>query len=174
MSLSVPPKWPDLLPRTRPITVNVSPRNPNSAQTTPTPDLPHALPTQRDALDQYTVQSGDTLGNIAQKYGITLEALMQANGLNELSILIVGMVLDIPPVEADPNQGSSFKMIPDSELVYGPASAQFDVDLFVHEHNGYLANYTQDVNGETLSGYTNYYADCAKLFGQPAFIACAS
>ncbi len=77
---------------------------------------------------------------------------MQANGLNKSSILIVGMVLDIPPVEADPNRGSSFKMIPDSELVYGPASAQFDLDSFVHEHSGYLANYTQDVNGETLSG----------------------
>jgi LasA protease len=134
------------------ISVNVSPRNANSAQTTPTPDLPHALPTQRDVLDQYTVQAGDTLGNIAQRYGITLEALMQANGLNESSILMVGTVLDIPPVEADPNRGTSFKMIPDSELVYGPASAQFDIDSFVHAHNGYLATYTQDVNGETLSG----------------------
>src|SRR5258705_7486656 len=38
-------------PTRAPITVNVSPRNPNSARTTPTPDLPHALPTQRDALD---------------------------------------------------------------------------------------------------------------------------
>ena len=42
---------------------------------------------------------------IAQKYGITLEALMQANGLNELSILMVGTVLDIPPVQADPHRG---------------------------------------------------------------------
>ncbi len=134
------------------ISVNISPHNSNSAQMTPTPDLPHALPTQRDTLDQYTVQSGDTLGNIAQKYGITLNELMQANGLNESSLLMVGMVLEIPPVKADPNRGSSFKLIPDSELVYGPASAQFDVDSFIHEQSGYLANYTQDVNGETLSG----------------------
>jgi murein DD-endopeptidase MepM/ murein hydrolase activator NlpD len=139
-------------PTRAPISVHVPPRNPNSAQTTPTPDPPHALPTQRDFLDQYTVESGDTLGNIAQRYGITLAALMQANGLNEASIITVGMVLDIPPVEADPNRGSSFKMIPDSELVYGPASAQFDLGAFVHEKDGYLANYTQDVNGETLSG----------------------
>ena len=75
-----------------PISVDVSPHNPNSAQTTPTPDLPHALPTQRDVLDQYTVESGDTLGNIAQKYGITLNELMQANGLNESSVMMVGMV----------------------------------------------------------------------------------
>ena len=139
-------------PSRAPISVNVPAHNPGSAQTTPTPDAPHALPTQRDFLDQYTVEFGDTLGNIAQKYGITLEALMQANGLNELSILTVGMVLKIPPIEADPNPGSAVKIIPDSELVYGPASVQFDLESFVHEQNGYLANYTQAVNGETLSG----------------------
>src|SRR5215216_4314136 len=139
-------------PSRAPISVNIPAHNPNSAQTTPTPDAPHALPTQRDFLDQYTVESGDTLGNIAQKYGITLEALMQANGLNESSLLTVGMVLKIPPIEADPTPGSSLKIVPDSELVYGPASAQFDLESFVHEQNGYLASYTQDVNGETLSG----------------------
>ncbi|HUE98440.1 MAG TPA: LysM peptidoglycan-binding domain-containing protein [Anaerolineales bacterium] len=139
-------------PTRAPVSVNIPPRDPNSSSTTPTPDLPHALPTQRDFLDQYTVQSGDTLGIIAQRYGITLEALMQANGLNETSILSVGMVLQIPPVEVDPNPGSSFKLIPDSELVYGPASIQFDLNSFVDEHGGYLANYSQDVNGEYLSG----------------------
>ena len=45
---------------------------------------------------------------------------------------------------------------------------------FVHENSGYLSNYTQDVNGETLSGDTNYYSYCAKLFGQPTVIACTS
>ena len=106
-------------PTRAPISVNISAHNPGLGETTPTPDAPHALPTQRDFLDQYTVKSGDTLGNIAQKYGITLEALMQANGLNKSSILTVGMVLKIPPIEADPNPGSSVKIIPDSELVYG-------------------------------------------------------
>jgi LasA protease len=132
--------------------VTVAPHNPNSAATTPTPDLPHALPTQRDFPDQYTVQGGDTLGTISQSYGISLEALMQANGLNEASVLYVGMVLNIPPIEADPNPGSSFKIIPDSELVYGPASAQFDLPAFIQDQGGYLASYVQDVNGETLSG----------------------
>jgi LysM repeat protein len=131
--------------------------NPNSVETTPTPDFPHALPTQRDFLDQYTVQPGDTLGSIANAYGITLEALLRANGLNETSLLTVGMVLEIPPIEADSNLGSSFKLIPDSELVYGPASAQFDIGAFIQEQGGYLASYTQDVNGE-------YGVCCPKLF----------
>jgi LasA protease len=139
-------------PTRAPITVHVPGRNSGSSSTTPTPDQPHALPTQRDFLDQYAVQAGDTLGSIAQGYGITLEALMQANGLDESSILMVGTVLTIPPIELDPNPGSSFKLIPDSELVYGPASAQFDVESFIGEQGGYLANYSQDVDGQYLSG----------------------
>ena len=139
-------------PTRAPITVNLPVRSSDSSSTTPTPDPPHALPTQRDFLDQYTVQSGDTLGSIAQGYGISLEALMQANGLDESSVLMVGTVLNIPPVEVDPNPGSAFKLIPDSELVYGPASAQFDIKSFIEKHGGYLAKYSQDVDGQTLSG----------------------
>jgi hypothetical protein len=45
----------------------------------------------------------------------------------------------------------SFKVIPDSELVYGPASIYFDIHEFINGQKGYLASYTQDVNGTTLS-----------------------
>jgi LysM repeat protein len=105
-------------PTRAPISVTLPPRDPNSALTTPTPDLPHALPPPRDYIDQYTVQAGDTLGTIASGYGITLEALMQANGLDETSILSIGMVLNIPPVEADPNPVPSRSSL--IEPVYGP------------------------------------------------------
>jgi len=136
-------------PTRAPISVIIPQRNSNA---TPTPDAPHPLPPPRQFVDQYTVQAGDTLGSIAQSYGVSLDALMQANGLNETSILSVGNVLNIPPVSADPIPGSSFKIIPDSELVYGPASTQFDLDAFLKRKAGYLTNYVQDVNGEYLSG----------------------
>lgn len=139
-------------PTRAPVSVQIPQRNPNSSSTTPTADAPHPIPTPRDFLDQYTVQAGDTLGSIASGYGITLESLMEANGLNESSVLAIGMVLTIPPVEVDPNPGSSFKLIPDSELVYGPASARFDVESFVEEQGGYLASYSGDVDGEYLTG----------------------
>lgn len=139
-------------PTRAPLSVPLPARDPNAASTTPTPDPPHPLPTQRGVLDEYVVQAGDTLGSIARAYGISLAALMEANGLNETSVLAIGVVLTIPPVEADPNPGSSFKIIPDSELVFGPASVDFDVDGFVRSQAGYLAGYTQDVDGEILSG----------------------
>jgi LasA protease len=124
----------------------------NSTYTTPTPDAPHPLPAPNQAGNQYTIQAGDTLGIISQRFGVSLQALMQANGLNESSIISTGAILNIPPITADPNPGSAHKIIPDSELVYGPASIQFDLDTFLKSHNGYLTNYVHDVNGENLSG----------------------
>ena len=137
-------------PTRAPLSVTIS--SPNSIPLTPTPDQPHDIPAPRQSVETYTVQAGDTLGSIAQGYGISLNALLQANSLNESSVLLIGTTLNIPPIDVSTNPGSSFKIIPDSELVYGPASAQFDTDSFLQKQGGYLANYTQDVNGETVSG----------------------
>lgn len=134
------------------LTVAMVQRSTSGVFVTPTPDAPHAIPSPRSEADSYTIQSGDTLGSIAQAYGITLTSLMQENGLNESSIISVGQVLSIPAVGVDQAPGSSFKIIPDSELVYGPASATFDIESFIQEKGGYLAGYSQDVNGEYLTG----------------------
>lgn len=45
---------------------------------------------------KYKVKSGDTLGSIAQKYGVTVNALIKANGLKSDSVH-AGDVLIIPP-----------------------------------------------------------------------------
>jgi LysM repeat protein len=116
---------------------------------TPTPDTPRNLPTPRQAADQYIVQSGDTLGSIAHAYSVGLEDLMAANGLTDANTISVGQALVIPVPQAGAS-GPSFKILPDSELVYGPASTLFDVEAFIREKGGVLAAYTQDVDGEIL------------------------
>ena len=153
-SVDIPPqptRTPGPTPTRAPLSVTLPPpRDPNAPVLTPTPDALRSLPTPRKDAEQYVVQSGDTLGKIAQQYGVSVETLMQANSLADPNLLTVGATLDIPapqPGEAGP----SFKIIPDSELVYGPASALFDVAGFVQSKAGYLSGYTEDVNGETLS-----------------------
>lgn len=119
---------------------------------TPTPDAVRILPTPRQDVDQYVVQPGDTLGYIAQNYGISVETLMFANNIADANRLEVGMTLSVPapnPVGA----GSEFKIIPDSEMVYGPAGVYFNIQKFIESQNGYLEIYEQDVNGITLTGY---------------------
>ena len=126
--------------------------------TTPTADAPHALPTLRQTATQYTVQTGDTLGTIAQKYGISVDALEQANGISDPNLISAGQKLNVPQ-PASGQVGSFFKIIPDSELVYGPASTQFNIAAFIQNQAGYLSSYSEaisdptlpDVNGKTLS-----------------------
>jgi membrane-bound lytic murein transglycosylase D len=48
--------------------------------------------------EQHVVQRGETLSRIASRYGVTVEALVQANGLRSADTLSVGQRLAIPPV----------------------------------------------------------------------------
>ena len=62
----------------------------NVPDTQPEPDL-------RDEALNYTVQSGDTLGSIAAQFGVTIDAIIEANGLTNPDALDVGQELIIPP-----------------------------------------------------------------------------
>ncbi|MBN2148548.1 MAG: LysM peptidoglycan-binding domain-containing protein [Anaerolineales bacterium] len=126
-------------------------RDPGAPIYTPTPDAPHDLPSMRTEPEEYIVQAGDTLGKIAQRYGISLDALIEANELVNPNLLDVGQVLSIPPPSPD-TIGPAFKIIPDSELVYGPLSVDFDTAAFVQEIGGYLAHYEEEVDGKRLNG----------------------
>jgi len=119
---------------------------------TPTPDAARILPTPRQDAAQYVVQAGDTLGYIAQSYGISVQTLMLANNITDPNMLEVGVILNVPAPNPT-GTGSDFKIMPDSEVVYGPGSAYFDIQQFINSQNGYLETYEQDVNGITLTGY---------------------
>jgi LasA protease len=134
-----------------PVTPAFQNRPVNQPFYTPTPDQPRLLPTMRVETESYVVSSGDTLGKIAQRYSVSLEKLVQVNSISNPNLLSIGQQLTIPPPDPGP-PGTSFKIIPDSELVYGPASVDFDIHKFIREKNGYLAGYTEDVDDRPLSG----------------------
>ena len=48
--------------------------------------------------------------------------------------------------------GPAEKIIPDSELVYGPAFSHFDVTAVVNNWGGYLAGYMENVEGAERTG----------------------
>ena len=52
-------------------------------------------PTAPSAIT-YTIVSGDTLSGIAAKFGITMQSLMDANGLDSSSLIFAGHTLQIP------------------------------------------------------------------------------
>lgn len=126
-------------------------RAPGQPVLSPTPDAPRVLPTPRLESDQYVVQPNDTLGQIAQRFGVSLDKLIEANSLADPNRLEVGQLLQIPPADPLP-PGPGFKVIPDSELVYGPSSADFDIAGYISEQNGFLNHYDEELNGKTYDG----------------------
>ncbi|MGD8458624.1 MAG: LysM peptidoglycan-binding domain-containing M23 family metallopeptidase [Anaerolineales bacterium] len=118
--------------------------------TTPTPNPPRTLPPIRSVSMEYTIQSNDTLNEIARDYGVSPEAIVIENNLPDPNILSIGQVLVIPPPTPGV-PGPAFKIIPDSELVYGPYSADFDLQAFIEGKNGYLSTYQEEVNEEMMS-----------------------
>ena len=92
---------------------------------TPTPT---ATP---EAVDRtHVVVVGDTLSAIAEQYGSTIEAIMEANGITDASVIFVGQELTIPGATADPG-----------------AAATPEAGSLVHVV----------VEGDTLSGIAEHY-----------------
>lgn len=126
-------------------------RTPGAPILTPTPDQPHKLPELRSEAEQYVVQPGDTLGQIATRYGVSVDLIIQENELTNPNILSVGVPLTIPAPPPQP-PGPNFKVIPDAELVNSPYAALFDTEAFVNSRKGYLAGYTEEVEEQVVSG----------------------
>ncbi len=97
------PVLPTLTPRpTVTITATATPQPSPTSEPTPTVEpTPEPTPTLTPTASgprRYTVQAGDTLRTIAEQFGVTIEALLQANNLTPAQgdNLQVGQELVIP------------------------------------------------------------------------------
>jgi LysM repeat protein len=77
-----------------------SPTPPPTAEPTAAPEAaqaPDTAPAEaaREPL-AYTVEPGDTLGSIADQFNTSMDALMQANNLDDPDLLVVGQRLIVP------------------------------------------------------------------------------
>ena len=127
-----------------------SPAYPGIYTGTPTPNPTPAGRSNGTGLESYVVQPGETLGLIAAAFGCTVEEITAANGLPNPDNIRAGQTLVIPVTAT--RTGPALKLIPDSELVYGPACIHFDLADFVARQGGYLAGYVEEVEGRLLTG----------------------
>lgn len=118
---------------------------------TPTPDIPRTLPSLRAETEQYFVQPNDSLYTIARSYMVSVEALLEANEISQPDFLEVGQQLTIP---APQPQGTApnFKIVPDSELIFSPGNVDFQMAEFVHQQDGFLSGYSEEVDQRKVSG----------------------
>lgn len=116
----------------------------------PTP-LPSATltPTKAPPVMYYT-QSGDSLANLAARFGVQIKEITSPDPISPYGLLKPGQLLIIP---RDLGQTSPTTLvIPDSEVVYSPTALGFDAVSFVRNTNGYLKNYQEYVGTGQKSG----------------------
>jgi murein DD-endopeptidase MepM/ murein hydrolase activator NlpD len=120
---------------------------------TPTPAIP-AMPIPTPDGPPYTyhtITEGQTLGYIALLYDTTLEELVMMNDMDGPEALIQSGQLLRVPLHLD-NVAPAKPLLPDSEVVYGPAYVDFNIAEYVNSRGGYLAAYYEHVDGVSLSG----------------------
>lgn len=67
---------------------------------------PPAVPAPSTSSSHYVIKSGDTVNSIATKHGVTIQAILNANGLNWSSMIYAGRTLTIPGLAAPASTGS--------------------------------------------------------------------
>ncbi len=65
------------------------------------PDTASTSVTPMNGAVPYRVQRGDTLSILARRYGTTVEAIVQANGLKDANLIVVGQLLSVPATVTD-------------------------------------------------------------------------
>lgn len=117
-----------------------------SASLTPTPEPTVTF----EAPWLYYAQAGDTLAVVAIRFNVEPAEITSPDSLPESQLLPPGQLLIIPRRLA--NTTSPIKSLPDSEIVYSPSAADFDIDTFVAGAGGYLSTYREYLNS---TGWTN-------------------
>jgi murein DD-endopeptidase MepM/ murein hydrolase activator NlpD len=122
---------------------------PTEPLATMTPDGgPTPLPTRTliepGSLVSYAAQNGDTLPGLASHFNTTVDEILSANPAVPASATTLppGYPMQIPAYNL-PLTGSPFKIIPDSELVNGPAVVGFDLRQEILKRPGFLSGVTE-------------------------------
>lgn len=100
--------------------------------------------------NSHTVQTGETLTTIAQRYNVTVENLITANGITDPDFVKEGTQLIIPSTSVQAFVPVS-RLLPDSELVYGPSGRNFSIADAIPD-DSYLRRYRDTVEGVSLNG----------------------
>ena len=101
---------------------------------------------------EHSVQAGDTLGAIALQYETSIDEIVDLNQIEITDILSIGQILRVPGPQFEALDSPDFDIIPDSELVYGPAAKTFDLLDFTAPLGGYLLTFEEEVEEKPLSG----------------------
>jgi LysM repeat protein len=131
----------------------VNPDSVNSAlpagQVTPFPIPPSGSRLEGNTF-YYITQPGDTRAALALRFGLDISQILDPRPDQPQALLAAGQQLALPDTLADFDSGG--RLVPDSEVIYSPASLDFSVEDAVRQAGGYLSGYSEAVDGKTLTG----------------------
>ncbi|MCB9459816.1 MAG: LysM peptidoglycan-binding domain-containing protein [Anaerolineaceae bacterium] len=120
----------------------------------PADTVTNATTSLENIATTHIVQAGETLSIIADRYNITVDALLAENDLINPDIISVGQVLNLPAIPTE--QTNSFVILPDSLFVRGPQSIGFNVRDFIAQQPGYIRQATDDVRSSLDNGIEQF------------------
>lgn len=139
----------ELFPTRTPTQLPETPPKPgNTAQ--PEPPAGPGFPGPGEAF-AFVSQPGDTLDALAKRFGVESGQITSSESLPPQGLVPAGRQLSIPNTftEVPPYPEP---VLPDAEVVYSPTALDFDLQATIQAAAGYLAGYTQLVDGERISG----------------------
>lgn len=117
---------------------------------TQTPEAPPISSANSDESIRYWSMNGDTLSAIASRFGVQESEIDMSSDISFTYYLPVGTILTIPSRLGDTSLADI--LFPDTELIYSPSAADFDVIAFVNQTEGYLTDYKESTADGYLTG----------------------
>ena len=143
---AAPAEQMDVQVSTLPVNGYPYPVPPTHAAPPPVSTLPQPAATQESVPSPtepagyiYHVQAGDTLAALARRFGMPAETIQSDQTLPETGYLPIGQKLYLPG-ELHPGVPQA-PLLPDSEVIYSPSAATFDVSQCVQAAGGYLSGH---------------------------------
>ena len=120
------------------------------SQSALTPTLQPALKLP-DGFQRYFTIAGDTLAAVASHFGVDSAEILSISPNVSEGYLPAGTELGIPSVELQ-DVLILAPALPDSEIVYGPGTSDFDPVTYANQADGFLTRYTETIDGVSYSG----------------------
>lgn len=93
----------------------------------------------------YEAQSGDSLAVVANHFGVKPEEITSPDTLPETGFIDPGTLLFLPNQLLGIPTSPGEKLLPDSEIVFGPGAVDFNITKYTNGMDGYLSVYRENI-----------------------------